>query len=179
MPLYFVTTNAGKFRELQAILPKLEQLPLELDEIQSLDPQVVIEHKLTQAALQHEGEYLVEDTSLIFHCLNQLPGTFIKWFVGAVGLAGLVELVSHYPDHSATARITIGYRDSAGSAHFFSSTTTGKIVSPRGMGGFGWDAIFLADGQTKTNAEQTLAEKNTFSARAEAARKLVKHLTKA
>jgi inosine/xanthosine triphosphate pyrophosphatase family protein len=62
--LYFITGNAGKFTEIAAIVPGLHQLKLDLDEIQSLDPKVVIEHKLKQAAAQHDGEFIVEDTSL-------------------------------------------------------------------------------------------------------------------
>ncbi len=174
--LYFITGNAGKFREVKAVIPEIEQLALELDEIQSLDPSTVIEHKLAQAAKLHDGEFIVEDVSLIFHCIDPLPGPLIKWFLDSLKPAGLAELVTHYKDHSATSRVTIGYRSADGSTHIFSSEFHGQIVAPRGENGFGFDPIFLAEGQAKTNAEITTEEKNQFSARGQAARQLLEHL---
>ena len=176
--LYFITGNAGKFREIQAVIPEIMQLNLTVDEIQSMDPQVVIEHKLEQAAAKHSGEFIVEDTTLIFECIKPLPGTMIKWFEQGLGVAGMSELVLHYSDHSALARVTIGYRAANGTTCFFVSEYGGTIVSPRGDDGFGFDSIFIAHGQTKTNAELTTDEKNVFSARGKAARQLAAHLTK-
>jgi non-canonical purine NTP pyrophosphatase (RdgB/HAM1 family) len=174
--LYFITGNAGKFRELQAVIPDIEQLKLDVDEIQSLDPQKVIEHKLEQAAAQHEAEFIVEDTSVIFNCLDPLPGTLIKWFEEGMGIDRVAELVERYDDHGGRVRTTIGYRDAAGASHFFAAEYEGTFVPRRGEGGFGFDPIFIAKGQTKTNAELTPAEKNAFSARGKAAQKLAEHL---
>jgi len=176
MPLYFITGNAGKFREVKAIIPEIEQLGLDLDEIQSLDPQVVIEHKLAQAAAQHDGEFIVEDSSVGFNCLNGFPGTLIKWFYDSLGPDGIADMIHRYEDHSAYAIVTIGYRDPAGSTHFFKSQYSGKIVRPQGEGGFGWDSIFVADGQTRTNAQLTGDEKNAIGARGKATQMLAKHL---
>ncbi len=178
MPLYFITGNAEKFREIKAIIPDIEQLSLDLVEIQSLDPQVVIEHKLAQAAAQHDGEFLVEDTSLIFNCIKPLPGTMIKWFEESMGAAGMSDLVMRYANHTASALITIGYRDIKGLTYYFTSEYSGEIVSPQGDNGFGWDPMFIAKGQTKTNAELSTGEKNTISARGKAARMLAEHLRK-
>ncbi len=176
--LYFITGNAGKFREIGAILPDIEQLKLELDEIQSLDPKAVIEHKLAQAAAIHDGAFIVEDTSVGLACIDGLPGTLIKWFLDTLGAARLADLVLRYDNHAATVRTTIGYRDEQGSVHYFVGECTGQIVRPRGDGGFGFDPAFIADGQTKTNAELTPAEKNAISARGIAAHKLAEHLKK-
>src|SRR4051794_13711802 len=105
-PLYFITGNANKFREISAQIPELKQLALDLDEIQSLDPQAVIAHKLDQAAAHPDapagGQFIVEDTSLSLDALGGLPGTYIKWFQQAIGLAGISELAAKYPDQSAT-----------------------------------------------------------------------------
>lgn len=175
--LYFITANAGKFREIQAILPDVVQLKLDLDEIQSLDPQVVVEHKLAQAGAAHDGEFIVEDTSVGLSALGGLPGTLIKWFLDTLGAAGLADLALRYPDHASTVLTTIGYRDGSGTIHYFTGQYSGQIVRPRGAGGFGFDPAFIADGQTKTNAELTQEQKNHFSARGIAARKLAAHLS--
>src|SRR4051812_46598585 len=102
--LYFITGNAGKFREVAAVLPDIVQLELDVDEIQSLDPQEVIEHNLQQAAGQHDGEFIVEDTSVIFNCIDPLPGTFIKWFEKGMGIDRVAELVGRYDDHGGRVR---------------------------------------------------------------------------
>jgi non-canonical purine NTP pyrophosphatase (RdgB/HAM1 family) len=170
--LYFVTGNAGKFREVQALIPEVEQLKLDLDEIQDLDPRVVIEHKLGQAAHHHDGRFIVEDTSLTLNCLGGLPGTLIKWFEQTISLPGIAELAHHYPDHTAVARTFIGYRDAAGQDHFVSGEITGTIVAPRGHTGIGWDFIFVPQGHTQTFAELGPAVKNTMSMRQQAVQQL-------
>ena len=177
--LYFITGNSGKFREIQAVIPEVQQLKLGVDEVQSLDPQVVIEHKLAQAASQQAGEFIVEDTSVILHCITPLPGTLIKWFEEGMGIARVADLVHRYDDHRATVRTTLGYRNAAGDTRYFAAEYRGTIVSPRGSNGFGFDPVFIAEGQTKTNAELTSTEKNAFSARGRIARELAAHLAAA
>jgi inosine triphosphate pyrophosphatase len=175
--LYFITGNAGKFTEIAAIVPGLHQLKLDLDEIQSLDPKVVIEHKLKQAAAQHDGEFIVEDTSLALTCLQGLPGTFIKWFEDAMGIDGLAALALRHEDHSAVARVTIGFRDKAGRHHYFVGEQEGDIVPPRGSKAFGWNPIFQPRGEDRTYGEMTVDEKNAISMRGIAARQLAAHLS--
>jgi XTP/dITP diphosphohydrolase len=47
-----------------------------------------------------------------------------------------------------------------------SGVLPGRIVeAPRGQGGFGYDPLFVPDGQARTLAEMSLAEKNRFSHR--------------
>jgi inosine triphosphate pyrophosphatase len=43
--------------------------------------------------------------------------------------------------------------------------TRGKIVSPRGEGGFGWDVCFQPDGYEITYGEMSSEEKNKISHR--------------
>jgi inosine triphosphate pyrophosphatase len=174
--LYFITGNEGKFKEIAAIIPNLEMLKLDLDEIQSLDPREVIEHKLAQAAAQHDGEFIVEDTSLSLTCLQGLPGTFVKWFLETLGAEGLAALAMKHEDRSAIARVTIGYRDRQGVNHFFVGESEGDIVPPRGSAAFGWNPIFQPKGESRTFGEMTVEEKNHISMRGIAARKLASHL---
>jgi inosine triphosphate pyrophosphatase len=177
--LYFITGSAGKFRELSSFIPELKQLKLDLDEIQSLDPHVVITHKLDQAARQHTGggQFIVEDTSLSLDALSgQLPGTYIKWFQEAIGLQGIGELAAKYPDQSATARTVIGLRDEAGESHFFTGEIRGRVVLPRHAGGFGWDDIFVPEGYDQTFSELGPSKKGEISMRRRAAEQLKSYL---
>lgn len=176
MPLFFITSNLGKFQEAKLILPELEQLDIDLDEIQDASPQKVVEHKLQQAFQHHQGEFIVEDTSLTFEAMNGLPGPFIKWFLKALGTSGLSELASKLNNTKAAGQSIIGYAENPQEIHFFEGIVEGKIVSPRGEGRMGWDPIFQPDGETKTFAEMSREEKGKYSMRGEAVRKLKEFL---
>jgi len=178
MSLYFITGNQHKFDEIKAIIPEIERLELDLPEIQEIDPEVIIKEKLLEARKRHEGEFIVEDTSLVLDCLNGLPGPLIKWFLKALTNRGLYDLAAKYGVFGAAARTTIGYADAQGEVRFFAGVTRGALVPPRGGGNFafGWDPIFKPEGSAKTHAEMTREEKNAVSQRGKAARQLQAHL---
>ncbi|MCK9920886.1 RdgB/HAM1 family non-canonical purine NTP pyrophosphatase [Frankia sp. AgPm24] len=50
------------------------------------------------------------------------------------------------------------------------------LAAPRGTAGFGYDPLFLAEGQTRTNAELTAPEKDAISHRGRAFRELARQL---
>lgn len=171
MDIYFVTGNAGKLAEVQAGLPNIRGLALDLPEIQELDVKKIITAKLTEATRLHPGALLVEDTSLHCEGLRGLPGPLVKWFLQALGPDGLYDLVAASGNTKATARTTFGL-SSGETLHFFEGEVRGRIVPPQGSNGFGWDPIFQLDGQSKTFAEMKLPEKNSISHRARAIEKL-------
>ncbi|PJC28651.1 hypothetical protein CO053_03410 [Candidatus Shapirobacteria bacterium CG_4_9_14_0_2_um_filter_40_11] len=74
------------------------------------------------------------------------------------------------------ARGIFGYAKSHEEIFFFEGSVKGKIASPRGENGFGWDKIFQADGFSKTFAEMSLEEKNKRSMRRIALNKLKEFL---
>jgi inosine triphosphate pyrophosphatase len=165
MALFFVTGNRGKLSEVQAILPDVVQLDVDLPEIQDLDARQIIREKLSTARSSMATGLLVEDTSLYCRCLNGLPGPLIKWFLQALGDEGLSDMIRRLGDDRAEARTIIGYADPGANLHFFEGVIAGRIVPPRGDQGFGWDRIFQPDGWQRTFAEMSLTEKNTCSMR--------------
>jgi inosine triphosphate pyrophosphatase len=165
MSLFFITGNAGKFAEIKAMLPQIEQIKIDLDELQEIDPHRIIAHKLQQAFQHQQGEFIVEDTSLYFEGLNGLPGPLVKWFLQTLKATGLAELASKLGNTKATAKTIIGYAKSAQDIHYFEGSVSGQIVAPRGDQGFGWDSTFQPDGSMKTFAEMTRTEKEEFSMR--------------
>jgi inosine triphosphate pyrophosphatase len=168
----FITGNVNKFAEVKAVLTDLEQLDIDLPEIQSLDPQEIVEFKL-KTALEHvPGDIIIEDTSLYIEGLHGLPGPFIKWFMKAMGREGLAKNVLATGNDRAEARTIIGYADSNGQTSYFEGVVTGRIVMPMGETSFGWDPIFMPDGSELTFAEMGIEEKNKISMRQEAAQKL-------
>ena len=138
----------------------------------------MIAHKLTEANKKYERTLFCEDTSLELECLGGLPGPYIKWFIGSIGIEGLSELALKYENTAATAKATIGYSDENNKQHFFVGEVVGTIVSPRGDTSFGWDPIFLPDGHEKTYGEMSREEKNSVSHRRQALEKLKVFLNK-
>lgn len=174
----FITGNKNKFAEVQAILPGVQYLNIDLPELQELDPKKIIEAKLQEARKQHVGELIVEDTSLSLVCLNGMPGPLIKWFMQAIGNEGLIQLAERFENDRAEARTMIGYVDQNGVISYFEGVVTGRIVRREGVSGFGWDPVFLPDGYEKTFAEMTADEKNMVSMRRVAVERLAESLKK-
>lgn len=144
----FITGNQDKADYLARTLGiALEHHKLDLDEIQSPDPQVVIEHKVRQAYEILKQPVLVEDTSLSFNALDGLPGTFIKFFVEAEnGLENLCRMLDGFDDRSAYASAVYGYYDGV-TFESFGGRLDGIISDhARGDGGYGWDKIFEPEG---------------------------------
>ena len=176
-PLYFVTGNPGKVRELAPFFPQLRQLDVYVPEIQSMDSQEIIRAKL-KAALPHveEGIVMVEDTSLSFEGLGGLPGPFIKFFLKNLQNEGLASLVEKLETTSALARSVIGIGKMGEEPLFFEGEVQGRIVYPRGEKDFGWGPIFEVEGSGKTFGEMELEEKMVKGQRGAAVRKLVEFL---
>ncbi|OGY90718.1 MAG: hypothetical protein A3B31_02545 [Candidatus Komeilibacteria bacterium RIFCSPLOWO2_01_FULL_53_11] len=154
------------------MLPDIKQLIADVPEIQSLDPRRIIEQKLAEVLRGREGGFIVEDTSLSLHCLNGLPGPLIKWFLEALGTAGIARLAVTLGDLAAEARTMIGYAKNPQEVYFFEGVLHGSIVEPRGETTFGWDPIFVPEGHAKTFAEMSQDEKNTLSMRRKAVEQL-------
>jgi non-canonical purine NTP pyrophosphatase (RdgB/HAM1 family) len=171
--LLFVTSNAGKVREVEAILGfPVEQLAIDVPEIQALDVADVVREK-ARTAYAHAGRpVLVEDTGLYIDALNELPGAFVRWFLATIGPAGICALLPPGAERTATARTAVALCDGE-TVEVLTGETRGVIVpSPRGDNGFGWDPIFQPLGATATFAEMDRAEKNRYSMRRRALEQL-------
>lgn len=174
MAIQFITTNEGKFREVEYILGAgtVEQLRMEVPELQELDSKLIVQKKLEAAFVQNGRECMVEDTSLYFDCLQGgLPGPFIKWFLKSLGPEGLASMASKMGNTGALAQTIVGYAASPTEVYYFEGSLRGNIVMPRGQG-FGWDSIFQVEGSDKTFGEMTSEEKNSISHRFQAIKKL-------
>lgn len=172
MSLTFLTGNQHKFEEASAIIPDLEMLSVDLPEIQSIDAKEVIEAKLQEAKKQYQGPLVVEDTGLYLNCMNGFPGPLIKWMLQAIGHEELAQIARLKGETSAIAKTVLGYWDGKDFIHYFDGIVEGQVVHPRAESSFGWDPIFLPDGEEKTFAEMTKEQKNATSMRSRAFSKL-------
>ena len=179
MKVSFITGNKGKLEEFQQILGndiELEQLDIDLPEIQETDAKAVIEAKLEEAVKHTDNLVIVEDTGLYFNAWNSLPGVLIKWFIKSVGNKGTAKMLDPYEDKSAYAQCTIGFASKGREPVFFEGRINGKIIPPKGEGGFGWDPLFVPDNHTSTFGEMSREEKNRMSMRKIALEKLREYL---
>lgn len=155
----FITGNQYKADYLAKLLKlPVEHKKIDLDEIQTLDPVVLIRHKAKQAYTQLHSPVLVEDQALQFTALGGLPGPFIKFFTEKAGLESCCRMLDSFTDRSAYASSIFAYYDGK-SITTFSSGLLGSIaMHPNGEGGFGWDQIFIPDGYNNTRAQLNEAE---------------------
>jgi len=158
LPL-FITGNQSKADYLSRQLGvTLEHQKIDLDELQSTDLHVIVEHKLRQAYEICQKPVLVEDVSLVFTALGELPGPYIKWFVEIAGDDACCRMLDGFDDRSAEIRCTFGYYDGE-RTDFFDSALSGIISrEPRGENGFGFDRFFMNEGRNITRAEMTQEE---------------------
>lgn len=152
--LTFITGNSNKAKMLQeAIGFKIDHHNLDLTEIQSLNLEEIIVHKVKEAYGLINSPVLVHDTALYFTAFGELPGPFIKWFLESVGNEGMCQMLNSFTDRSAVAVVNLGYYDGE-DLKVFKAELKGQIAAkPVGDGGFGWDPIFIPGGQDKTRAE--------------------------
>lgn len=168
--LHFATINRGKLKEASDILNRrIIGIPGDIEEIQSMNLEKVASQKATGYYQVLKKPLFVEDVALSFSALKGLPGAYINDFSKVLGNDGLVELLKNKKDREAVASVVVAYIPKAGRIYKFNGEVKGTIVKkPRGDKGFGWDAIFIPNGEKRTFAEMTLRQKNKYSMRKKA-----------
>jgi len=169
--MIFVTGNKNKLKEFESILGvKLENSEIDLDEIQSIKVEEVAKHKAKQAFQILKQPVIVEDTGLYFEEFNGFPGALIKFLIKNIPLEKICSFLKE--NRKARAVTCIGYCDDNG-VKLFIGEIKGIIADfPRGNSDFGWDPIFIPEGNDKTFAEMGEEEKNKVSMRKQALDKL-------
>ncbi|MFI6758890.1 RdgB/HAM1 family non-canonical purine NTP pyrophosphatase [Micromonospora sp. NPDC050417] len=192
------TRNAKKLVELQRILDgALGPQRIELVGLNDLPaypevPETGLtfgENALLKAreGVRHTGlPTVADDSGLAVDALNGMPGVFSARWSGKHGddqanLELVLGQVGDVPDeHRGAAFVcAVALVLPGGKEHLVDGRQTGRLLrGPRGEGGFGYDPIFLGEGQEKTNAELTPAEKDAVSHRGKALRALAKVIAK-
>ena len=157
----------------------VQQAYINLEEIQELDEQKIIKHKLSQVYKKVRGSYFVEDSSIYYECFNyKFPGPFIRWFHDALTVNEQAKMAIRLGKTGAIAKTIVGYSNNGKSFKIFTGSIKGKIVMPRGNKDFGYGPIFLPNGYKQTYGEMDRELKYKISSRALAIRKLKNYLLK-
>jgi XTP/dITP diphosphohydrolase len=167
MTIRFVTSNEGKVREAREYLGDVEQVDYDYTEVQSDDLAEIAAHGAREAydQLETDEPILVDDAGLFVDALGGFPGPYSAYVEDTVGVERVYRLVDMEENTRAAFRTVLAYYD-GDEVQTFEGAVRGRIVAPRGEGGFGYDPIFEYDG--KTMAEMTTEEKNAISHRGRA-----------
>jgi len=179
MRLVLATRNAGKLRELDALLAATGVTPVPCPE----DAPEVVEDAPTLAGNAEKKARalhaftglpaLADDTGLEVDALGGRPGVRSARYAGEAATDAdnrtlLLRDLGGRPSR-ARFRTVIAFVDDAGALRTFEGVCEGTIgTDARGDGGFGYDALFTPDGFDQTFAELPREVKNRVSHRARA-----------
>lgn len=159
--------NAIKLEEIRDVISQAEPVDVELSEVQSTDPRIVVEHKLDQVArMGFTDPVLVEDTGLSVDAWDALPGALVKWFVERLGAQGLKDAaVRGDAPTAATASCAVGIYH-AGEREVWEGQVSGHLVDARGPLG-GWTPVFEVADTGRTLGEMTFSDRMRWTMRSE------------
>jgi len=145
----FITGNQKKADLLAKYLGHpIKHVKVDLDEIQSLDLNEIVEHKVRQAYEIVKEPVMVEDIALEFEALGRLPGPLIKLFLSELSFEEICRLVDG-KSRKATAKCVTGYYDGE-TLKLFAGEMKGEVpIHPEAGTGFGWDPVFIPEGYSK------------------------------
>lgn len=186
--IVLATHNRHKVEEFQAIvaLTRPDLIVVSYDGPEPVEDGVTFaENALikARAAAEHTGlPALADDSGICVDVLGGAPGVFSAYWAGhakdaAANLRLLLDQLSDIRDPHRTARFvsTIAFvvPGDASRESVVEGVWPGRLaMAPAGEGGFGYDPVFVPDGQPEGNertvAEWSAAQKNAASHRARA-----------
>ena len=168
--LFFASSNEHKFQEAERILANLGmQINLfktTLEEIQSNNLNDIAEKKAINAYDLIQKPVIIEDDGLFINSLNGFPGPYSSYVYDTIGNKGIMKLLENSKIRDAKFISIIAYCNNGCDVKLFESSIPGKISSIIEKGGWGYDPIFIPDGESKTYAN--VSDKDKFSHRSAA-----------
>jgi len=174
---YFVTSNIHKFQEARRVLSEYKiataKLKVEAVEIQDDSLENIAKYSVQDAVKNCGLPVFVEDAGLFVEALQGFPGPYSRYVYDTVGVKGILKLMKNIENRNAYFQSVIAFSSPKEQPICFRGKVTGKIsLQELGTSGFGYDPIFIPlEGDGRTFAEMTTAQKNLYSHRAEALRK--------
>lgn len=180
--LVLVTQNKHKLAELRPLFEKFgvsfETTSVEKFEIRADDVEAVAHEAAITAYDALKRPVVLDDTGLFVDALNGFPGTYSAYVLKAIGNAGILRLMNNIDERAAKFVTAVGYAD-GDAIQTFVGVMSGNIArTPAGEEGFGYDPIFVPQGETRTYAQLSLSEKVNISHRTKAFRKFLDWYTK-
>ncbi|MGC6401243.1 RdgB/HAM1 family non-canonical purine NTP pyrophosphatase [Sphingomonas sp. FW199] len=194
--LVIASHNEGKVREIRELLAPFGIEPVSAKELDLPEPIETgttflanAELKAMQAADLSGLPALSDDSGLCVEALLGAPGVFTAdwaerqpyegpkgrdWYMAMGKVEGKLAELGPDANRSAYFACTLALAWPDGHVEWFEGRAHGHLVwPPRGTLGFGYDPVFVPEGDTRTFAEMDPAEKHSISHRADAFRQLV------
>lgn len=183
MRVRFITSNEGKYVEVREALEgaghELIWKKHPYPEVQTASLDEVVEEGLAWLGQRLPGDepFIIEDSGLFVPELRDFPGVFSAYVYKTIGNAGMLKLMEGRSSRAARFESRIGFWSREKGRHIFGGTCRGTISpSARGSSGFGYDPIFMPEGESRTFAEMVKTEKNAHSHRGRAAARFIRFL---
>jgi XTP/dITP diphosphohydrolase len=186
--LIFATNNRHKADEVRAVLAGKWEIQTLLEA--GIDKDIPEPHDTLEANASEKSRTIFEmtgrdcfseDTGLEVDALHGEPGVRSARYAGEGrsfqdNINKLLDRLKGAANRKARFRTVISLI--LGGVEFqFEGICSGIIIDQsKGDSGFGYDPVFVPDGDTRTFAEMDLAEKNQFSHRKKAMEKLIRFL---
>src|SRR3954454_15152822 len=170
--------NAHKAKEMEALLPGWEIVPLLDDDYPEETGDTYVENARIKARFGHDrvgGWTIGEDSGIEVAALGNRPGVHSARYApeGAPAIAKLLDELGEATDRRARYVSELIAIAPDGTELRGSGTVEGAIANaPRGSGGFGYDPVFVPNGETQTVGELGDQWKSEHSHRARSVRAL-------
>ena len=180
MRIVCASANPRKVEEIARLMPRRVELlprPDGLGDIDETAPTLVGNAiiKAVEVANHAEAWAIADDTGLEVEALGGEPGVRSARYAGepaddAANRAKLLAAMEGVTDRHARFRTVVALVSWEGDIHYVTGECTGTIATAeRGSNGFGYDSVFVPDdGDGRTFAEMSAAEKDSVSHRSRA-----------
>ena len=184
--LVIASHNPGKVREISELLRPWQIEVVSASELNLLEPEETgnsfvanAKLKADAAALATKLPALADDSGMAVHGLEGAPGIYSARWGGPdknfdVAMARVNDELGDNPDRTARFVCALALTWPDGHCEVFEGEVAGTLVwPPRGEKGFGYDPMFLANGDAGTYGEIDPVDKHAGSHRAAAFEMLV------
>jgi len=196
MKLFLATTNAGKARELQRLLANsgleveahtscfLGGMPEVEEDQKTFEGNALKKARALAALLPEDGLALADDSGLAVDALDGAPGVRSARYAGpnasaADNVAKLLDALNDtHPERRGAAFVCcLAAVAPHAEEKLFRGSCRGAIaLEPAGDSGFGYDPVFVPEGEERSFAQMSQEEKGRFSHRGAAMRELIRWL---
>lgn len=178
--LVIASQNKGKIIEIADLLAPLGFVVSSAADYTAVEPEETEDtfegNALIKARFVHNETQLAalaDDSGLVIPALGGEPGVYsARWAENGdfgIAMAKVQARLTSDMDTSAYFVCALAFIDIDGKESVFTGTCHGHIQFPaRGLSGFGYDPIFVPNGETRTFGEMPYIEKKQYSHRSHA-----------
>jgi len=148
---------------------ELEHLRTPYPEIQADSLETTIIPGLQWLLSKFGRPLMIDDSGLFVDALKGYPGVYSSYVFKTLGCDGILRLMQGEQRRGARFECCIGFVRPGQDPFIAKGVAKGSISEEKmGVGGFGFDPIFVHEGYHKTYAQLDVGEKNSISHRGRA-----------